>query len=123
MRKVILSIAFPIFLSACGATVPVVVDTKHVLVAPEDSQIVNCDSEPPPAKADYMSRVVPKGTDDVAQLTAALQTVEERERKALAWGTSQTRHLTNCSSRMKGVRDLKAKAKKEIEAIEAKKGK
>jgi hypothetical protein len=111
-----------VLVSGCETMPTKVVDTKHVLVAPEDALIVNCEVTPPPVKDDYLAKVPAAGPDEISKLQAEIKTLSERERKALKWGTDQTTNLLRCNTRLQGVRDFKAKSKLEIEALE-KKGK
>lgn len=111
-------VAAVMLVSGCATDPKVVVDTKHVLVAPEDALIVDCTITPPPAKADYMAQVPAAGLDEIAKLQAEIKTLSERERKALQWGSDQTANLVRCNTRLQGVRDFKVKSKREIEALE-----
>jgi len=127
MRKVLACFLFVFcwcVLAGCS-TVPTVVKVQHVLVAPADNLLVDCDIAPPPKKVTYLNfEPLPSSsiTENVAlqfkELQAryikALSSDAEQERLLSAALMANYKYQGECNARLKALRDWKVNAVKEL---------
>lgn len=128
MRNIAFALMLVCMMVGCG-TPQRVVKIEHVLVAPEDNLMVDCDIAPPPAKADYLkdytvgavvpAPAVPKGEQYyLAQYARGLKNAEERERMLADANLKNIKNLDVCNQRWAKLRKWKVDAKKELEVKE-----
>lgn len=123
-----------LFLSGCATAPAPDVHIEHVLVAPQDNLMVDCDVTPPPTKAEYMTgfkHTIPLVTaaptmpqrselpyDNISYVTQYVQTLakkaEERERLQTNLNLKNYQNLDACNKRWKALREWKANALKEL---------
>jgi hypothetical protein len=92
MKKLSLIPAIGTLLLLAGCTCNPVVVTKYVVVAPDDGMLVDCQEEAPPDKVAYMA-----GDE------------KEREKLLFDMALQQIKNVKLCNTRLKSVRDWKAK--------------
>lgn len=124
-----------LFLGGCSVLKPQPeVRIQHVLVAPQDNLLVDCDIAPPPTKSDYLGMVkadspfalhtpgMPHSEglpydniSYVAQYVAAVaKKAEERERLQTNLNLKNYQNLDACNKRWLKLREWKANALKEL---------
>ena len=124
MLKILSALLLAVFITGCS-TPQTIVKVEHVLVAPADNLLVDCDIEPPPVKADYLKAYdstvsTEKLTiaNDVAltQYNKALHQASYREQQLTTVSMKNYRNAGICNARWKALRQWKLDVTKELGA-------
>jgi hypothetical protein len=115
--------------AAAGCTTPVpTVVVKHVVVAPADNLLVDCDVAAPPVKLDYLRKVEVDPTPPDLSIgkepypytarfvQSVMKVAQERERQLTELNLKHYKNLDACNKRFHQIREWKAKSLLELNA-------